>query len=112
VGGRIVAFQDPAKCYTDARNYPIQAAAVGPQLSAIQRIHTRLAAQKLPAFLVNFVHDELVLEVRKDLVDKVSSLLIDEMTNVFLELFKPYKPEPGARGPVDVRAGANYAEVK
>jgi hypothetical protein len=33
-------------------------------LLAIQRIHARLVERMLPAFLVNFVHDELVLEVR------------------------------------------------
>jgi DNA polymerase-1 len=112
VGGRLVCFQDAARCYTDSRNYPIQAAAVDLQLLAIQRIHTRLVERKLPAFLVNFIHDELVLEVREHLVDEVSSLLIDEMTSAFLELFKLYKPEPVAWGLVEVGAGCNYALAK
>jgi hypothetical protein len=51
-----------------------------------------------PAFLINFGHDELVLEVRDDLVDEVSSLLVDEMTGAFLELFQLYEPELVARG--------------
>ncbi len=78
---------------------------------AIQRIHTRRVEQKLPAFLANFIHDELVLEVRADLVDEVSSLVVDEMTGVFLTLFKPYKPEPVAQELVEVGSGANYAQV-
>jgi hypothetical protein len=82
------------------------------QLLAIQRIHNRLVEQKLPAFLVDFISDELVLEVREDVVDEVSSLLIDEMASAFLELFKPYKPEPVARGLVEAGSGCDYAQVK
>jgi DNA polymerase-1 len=112
VGGRLVSLQNPEKCYTDARNYPIQAAAADLQLLAIHRIYAQLVERKLPAFLVNFIHDELVLEVREDLTDEVSSLLEDEMTGAFLMLFRPYNPEPVARGLVEVGGGANYAQVK
>ena len=107
-----MSFQNPARCYTDSRNYPIQAAAADLQLLAIQRIYARLVERKLPACLVNFVHDELVLEVREDLVDEASSLLEDEMSRAFLKLFKPYNPEPVAQGLVEVGGGANYAQVK
>jgi len=62
--------------------------------------------------LVNFVNDELVLEVREDLLDEVSCLLVNEMTGVFLELFKPYNPESMAQGLVEVGSGYNYAQVK
>jgi DNA polymerase I len=89
VGGRLVCFQDPARCYTDSRNYPIQGAAADLQLFAIQRIHTRLVAQKLPAFLVTFIHDELVLEVPADLVDEVSSLEVDKMTGALWRCSNP-----------------------
>src|SRR5215208_3137501 len=64
VGGRLVSFHNPARCYTDARNYPIQAAAADLQLLATQRIYAQVVERRFPAFLVNFVHDELVLEVR------------------------------------------------
>jgi len=111
VGGRLVSFQNPARCYTDARNYPIQAAA-DLQLLAIQRTYARLVERNLPAFLVNFVHDELALEVREDLTDAVSSLIVDEMTGAFLELFKPYNPAPVTLGLlVEVGVGYNYAQV-
>jgi DNA polymerase I-like protein with 3'-5' exonuclease and polymerase domains len=86
VGGRLVSFQDPARCYTDSRNYPIQAAAADLPLLAIQRIHARLLERKIPVFLVNLVHDELVLE---DQVDAVSSLLIDKMTGAFVRCSNP-----------------------
>jgi DNA polymerase I-like protein with 3'-5' exonuclease and polymerase domains len=107
-----VSFQNPARCYTDSRNYPIQAAAADLQLLAIHRIYAQLLRRKAPAFLVNFVHDELVLEVRTDLVDEVSSLVVNEMTGAFLELFEPYNPEPVARDLVEVGTGFNYAQAK
>jgi len=53
-----------------------------------------------------------VLEVREDLTDEVSSLLEDEMTGAFLMLFRPYNPEPVARGLVEVGVGQDYAETK
>jgi len=112
VGGRLASFQNPTKCYTDSRNYPIQAAAADLQLLAVQRIYGRLLERELPAFLVNFVHDELVLEVREDPVDEASSLLGDEMSRAFLKLFKPYNPEPVAQGLVEVGVGSNYAQAK
>jgi DNA polymerase I-like protein with 3'-5' exonuclease and polymerase domains len=87
-------------------------AAADLQLLAIQQIDSQLALRKLPAFLVNFVHDELVLEVRANLVDEVPSLLKDKMTGAFLTLFKLCKPELMARELVDVGAGYNYAQVK
>jgi DNA polymerase I-like protein with 3'-5' exonuclease and polymerase domains len=74
----------------------------------IERIYSRLRERRLPAFLINFVHDELVLEVREDLIDEVSCLVVDEMTGAFLELFKAYNPESVAHGLVEVGAGANY----
>jgi DNA polymerase I-like protein with 3'-5' exonuclease and polymerase domains len=89
VGGRLASFQNLAKCYTDSRNYPVQATAANLQLLVVQRIYARLLERELPAFLVNFVHDESVLEVRADLVDEASLLLRDEMTGAFLYLFKP-----------------------
>jgi hypothetical protein len=76
------------------------------------RIFARLVERRLPAFLVNFVHDELVLEVREDLLDDVSCLVVDEMIGAFLELFKPYNPELVIRGLVEVASGYNYAQVK
>jgi DNA polymerase I-like protein with 3'-5' exonuclease and polymerase domains len=61
---------------------------------------------------VNFIHDELVLEVCEDLVDEVSSLVVDAMTSACLALFEPYKPELVARGLAEVGIGCNYAQTK
>lgn len=110
--GRRVSFRDPTDCYTDSRNYPIQAAAADLQLLAIQRTHAALTAAKLPAYLVNFVHDELVLEVREDVLADVEALLQTTMTGAYLDLFKDRNPEPLARGLVEVGSGLNYAAAK
>jgi DNA polymerase I-like protein with 3'-5' exonuclease and polymerase domains len=61
---------------------------------------------------MNFVHDELVLEVRADLVDKASALVVDQVTKAFLEVCGSYNPEPVAQGLVEVGSGCNYAQVK
>ncbi len=111
-GGRRVSFRDPADCYTDSRNYPIQAAAADLQLLAIQRTHAALVEAKAPAYLVNFVHDELVLEVREDALSEVAALVQAAMTGAFLDLFKDHDPEPLARGLVEVGSGPNYGEAK
>lgn len=111
-GGRRVSFRDPADCYTDSRNYPIQAAAADLQLLAIQRTHAALVEAKAPAYLVNFVHDELVLEVREDVLSEVAALVQAAMTGAFLDLFKDHDPEPLARGLVEVGSGPNYGEAK
>ena len=112
VGGRVIYFKDPAICYTESRNYPIQAAAADLQMLAIQRVYAALLQKGLPAHLVNFVHDELVLEVREDVVPDVSELLTQEMTQAFLDLFKSYLPEFLTQGLVEVGVGINYAQVK
>jgi hypothetical protein len=48
--------------------------------------------QRLPAYLVNFVHDELILEFWEDIVTDVRELLIYKKTQSFLDLFKSYRP--------------------
>lgn len=107
-----MSIRDPENCYTDSRNYPIQAAAADLQLLAIQRTHTALTGAKLPAYLVNFVHDELVLEVRTDVLAEVAALVQEVMTGAYLDLFKDHDPKSLARGLVEVGMGPNYAEAK
>ena len=66
----------------------------------------------MDAHLVNFIHDELVLEVREDLVEEVSALVRDKMPGAFLDLFQDFDPAPIARDLVEVKAGMSYAEAK
>ncbi len=107
-----MSFKDPEDCYTDAWNYPIQSAAPDLQLLAIQRTHEALLDARLPAYLVNFVHDALVLEVWEDTLGEVESLLQTAMVDAFLDLFKAHDPEPLAQGLVEVGIGLNYNAAK
>jgi DNA polymerase I-like protein with 3'-5' exonuclease and polymerase domains len=66
----------------------------------------------LPAYLINFIHDELVLEVREDVVEDVRELLVQEITQAFLDLFASFRPEAMAQRLVEVGKGQNYAETK
>jgi DNA polymerase-1 len=111
-GGRRVSLRDPQDSYTDSRNYPIQSAAADLQLLAVQQVHAGLQELGLPAHLINFVHDELVLEVRDDCIEEISQLLTTTMTQAFLDLFKDYNPEPLSSALVEVGIGPNYAEAK
>jgi DNA polymerase I-like protein with 3'-5' exonuclease and polymerase domains len=79
---------------------------------AIQKVHAVLLQTNLPAYLVNFIHDELVLEVQDNVVAEVRELLRHEMTQAFLDLFKSYEPEYMAQGLVEVGTGQNYAAAK
>jgi DNA polymerase I-like protein with 3'-5' exonuclease and polymerase domains len=66
-------------------------------MPAIQRIYARLLERRLPPFLINFVHDALVLEVPGNLLDEVSCLVVDEMTGAFLSYSKPIIRNPWHR---------------
>jgi|TARA_B100000315_G_scaffold253395_1_gene292090 DNA polymerase I-like protein with 3'-5' exonuclease and polymerase domains len=106
VGGRLCTYKDQKHVYTESRNYPIQSAAADLQLSAIARC--ALAIQNLPAYMINFVHDELVLEVREDAIDQLSTILKEEMTAAFTDFF----PDAATDGLVEIGVGDNYAEAK
>lgn len=64
-----------------AINSPIQGTAADMIKLAMIRIHRRLEEENLPAFLVLQIHDELLVEVREDAVDRVKALVAHEMTH-------------------------------
>lgn len=100
--GRRVYMDRPDESYTMARNYPIQGAAADLMMLAIQYTHDALTQSKAPAFLINFVHDELVLEVAEAAVDQVKAFVGTAMTEAFLRLFKDYDPAPLAKHLVEI----------
>jgi hypothetical protein len=103
-----------APLHVPAQTLSIQAAAADLQLLAFQRAYGALLQADLPVYLINFIHDELVLEVREDVVEDVRELLVQvqEMTQAFLDLFASFRPEAMAQGLVEVGKGQNYAETK
>ena len=109
IGGRFLPFPDDDEHYTRSRNWPIQGAAGDLLYLAIQRVHAALPAG---AHLVNFIHDEIVVEVREDLAADVSNLVQDAMVGAFLDLFQAFDPAPLTRGLVEIGVGQSYAETK
>jgi DNA polymerase I-like protein with 3'-5' exonuclease and polymerase domains len=111
VGGRRCVFKDRKHCYTDSRNYPIQGAAADLQMKAIHAVSDQLTGKGV--YLVNMVHDELIMEVVDAQVAHVMDQLVLIMTDVFMQVFRRF---PAAKdvvgGLVDVKSGNSYAEAK
>lgn len=82
-----------------AINAPIQGGAADIVKLAMQRVYWALKEQNIDAQLLLQVHDELVLEVRENEVEKVSALLKQIMENV-IQLSVPMT--------VDVGVGDNW----
>lgn len=74
---RVVSFAERA-----AINAPIQGGAADIVKLAMQRVAWAIEEQKLEAKLLLQVHDELVLEVREDEVEKVKMMLKQIMENI------------------------------
>ncbi len=62
-----------------ARNAPIQGTAADIIKIAMINVNNRLKAENLDAKLILQVHDELIIECKEDIKDKVSALLKEEM---------------------------------
>ncbi len=75
--GRVMPFAERS-----AINAPIQGGAADIVKLAMQRVAWAIKEQNLPARMLLQVHDELVLEVREDAVEKVRALLKEIMENV------------------------------
>lgn len=63
-------------------------------------------------YLVNFVHDELVLEVQADVLDEARALVQEAMTSAILHLFRDVDPAPLAKDLVEIGVGPNDTEAK
>ena len=84
-----------------AMNAPIQGTAADVMKMAMIKVYNRLRNDSLDAKIVMQVHDELVLEVRDDLVPTVKALLKEEMENT-VSLSIPLT--------VEVTSGKNWLE--
>ena len=62
-----------------ARNAPIQGTAADIIKIAMIRVSERLTKEKLDARLILQVHDELIVECKDDICDKVCAILEEEM---------------------------------
>lgn len=86
-----------------AMNSPIQGSAADVIKLAMIHVYEKLKEYNLKSTLILQVHDELILNVTKDEVEKVKEIVKNEMENVF-ELLVPLE--------VDINIGNNWYEAK
>ncbi|HBM75706.1 MAG TPA: DNA polymerase I, partial [Clostridiaceae bacterium] len=86
-----------------AMNTPIQGSAADIIKIAMVRVYKALKKRKLKSKLILQVHDELILEVSKDEMDEVSTIVKDGMENA-MKLDVPLV--------VDINTGRNWFEAK
>ena len=84
-------------------NYAIQASAADVLLEALHRVD-----RALPGTLVAAVHDELLLEVDEDQVDRAARVLEEQMTEAFLRWF----PQAPILDLVKIRGGVGMGRCK
>jgi DNA polymerase-1 len=95
--GRRLSFASSADLERDiarvAKNMPIQGSAAELAKVAMTRVHNRLSANFKNAFLVNMIHDELVVEC--DFNDRfaVGDAVKFEMMEAQRALFQKVRPE-------------------
>ena len=86
-----------------AMNAPIQGSAADIIKLAMVKVYERLKKERLASEIILQVHDELILNVKPNELEKVKTLVIEEMENVF-KLSVPLD--------VDVNLGKNWYEAK
>lgn len=86
-----------------AMNAPIQGSAADIIKLAMVKVYERLKKEGLDSEIILQVHDELILNVKPNELEKVKTLVIEEMENVF-KLSVPLD--------VDVNLGKNWYEAK
>lgn len=86
-----------------AMNTPIQGTAADIMKIAMINVYNRLEKEKLEAKLVLQVHDELIIECKREIADTVKELLQEEMQNA-MKLKVPLK--------VEVSEAENWYEAK
>ena len=100
--GEKAGFQARQRAEREAINMPIQGTAADIIKIAMIRLAEELKAQKLAARMILQVHDELVLEVPDDELDRTAHLVIDTMEAAY-QLDAPLV--------ADARVGTNWAEM-
>ena len=67
-------------------NSPVQATASDLTLAAMVLVDQEITEREIPAFMVGFVHDSIMVEAREDVVDEVSDILRTAMENPMLDV--------------------------
>lgn len=100
----------PDRYYNKSLNHPVQSDAAACIIKAITILDSKIREAELDGDvkIVNCVHDELLVESKKELVEWTKEALYDSMIEGVLHVF----PEACERGLVDVKSGPNWAEAK
>jgi DNA polymerase-1 len=86
-----------------AMNTPIQGSAADIIKLAMIKVYKKLSEEKLESTLLLQVHDELILNVKRNELEKVKEIIKDEMENV-IKLSVPLE--------VDINTGENWYDTK
>ncbi len=78
-GSTLLGRPFKATTFTDAVNYPIQGTGADLLKLAVLMFEVEIKRTNLEAKLVNLVHDEIVVETRKDIADAVKACLEEAM---------------------------------
>jgi DNA polymerase I len=104
MGGRRYWFTDMRRDGKDegtmirvAKNMPIQGTNADMSKLAMGRIIRALRAEKLDAFLINMVHDELVVEASSDCAERVREIVVREMISGAAEFIRSVPVEVDAK---------------
>lgn len=87
-----------------AMNTPIQGSAADIIKLAMIKVYNRLNIEGLKSRIILQIHDELLLNVRKDELDVVSKIVKEEMENCYEDMLVPLS--------VNVSYGLNWFEAK
>jgi len=66
-----------------AKNFPFQGAGASITKLALYKVYDALKEVKLDAYLVNVVHDEILVEVHKDHAEQAAQIVQEEMVKAF-----------------------------
>jgi hypothetical protein len=95
--------QDSLK-YTLCCNAPVQGVCADASMLALTKVDAALREAGIAGGPVLFVHDEIVLEVRREAADAVSQILTDCMTAAFAETF----PDAPLNEVVTIKVGDSW----
>ena len=85
-----------------AMNTPIQGTSADIMKLAMINVYNRFKGEKITSKIILQVHDEIIVDVKKDELEKVKKIIKEEMENV-VKLSVPLK--------VDIEIGNNWYEV-
>lgn len=79
--------------YTNANNYPIQGTAADILKLACVLLYEKCREEKLDAYIINYVHDEIVMEASEEHTGRAEEILKESMETAVNFVIKDFKTE-------------------